>query len=226
MSENEQNPYKLHEELINEIEEHPYIGIEKIDFRQTPIYDVNDIDLKKIRLSKLIKLKHTSKVYLLYEKSPNLYTRFNFETPFCLSAFGMEEKKNKINNTSKYWIKSEFLKYSDLLNDDYKIYMFYQYLSEYIKIKLPEFYGKNNETFMDFLSTSKTMEFPLTRYMINYKKHFITVCLDKTGRHITPYEIPKDVYIKFLLNPFEIWSNNKYYGGTWIISKMMIDKMI
>ena len=79
---------------------------------------------------------------------------------------------------------------------------------------------------MIFLRYSKYKGYPLTRFMFNYRKHFLTECLDNTGRRITPYEIPNKVNIKFLLDPLEIWSNDALYGGTWRIKKLMVNAKI
>ena len=226
-----ENPEEVEyiEELTDEereiIKNHDLISISNIDVRSTPIYDVNDIDLEKIRISKPIDFKEKINVYLLYPIDENKYSRFLFETPFSYCGYGLDSKKNKYNKNDTYWLKVEYINHKNIANDDFKTYDFFQYIAKYLNIKLKQIYDSTLEH-MIFLRYSKYKGYPLTRFMFNYRKHFLTECLDNTGRRITPYEIPNKVNIKFLLDPLEIWSNDALYGGTWRIKKLMVNAKI
>ena len=210
------------EEIIKKQE---LISIKDIDTRSFPIYNVNDIDLKKIRLSKPIIFNEKLSIYLVYPLNNKKYSKFYFETPFSFCRYGLDTKKNLNNRNDTYWLKTEYQNYENMNSDDYKTYDFFQYIAKYLNIKLIDVYD-GTLRYMSFLNYENVTEVPINRFMFNYRKHFITECLDKTCRRITPYEIPEKVNVKFLLEPLEIWQNVKYYGGTWRIKKLIIDKQV
>jgi hypothetical protein len=207
------------------IEQHELIPITDIDIRTVPIYNLDDIDLTKIRLSKPTVFNDKLSVYLVYPLNKKKYSKFYFETPFCFCRYGLDTKKNINNRNDTYWIKTEYINYENMDSDDYKSYDFFQYIVKYLHIKLSEIYDSSLKH-MPFLNYENINENPINRFMFNYRKHFFTECLDKTCRRITPFEIPEKVNVKFLLEPLEIWQNVKFYGGTWRIKKLIIDKQV
>jgi len=225
------------EEIIEkQIGSHPLISLKYMDLKQTPIYDIDDIELNKIRVSRPIKMGKIIKIFLLYPSIDNkIYTRFFLETYFNTCHFGLDAKRSDYNKRVTYWMKVEYFKFADIDSEDFKSFRFYQYISKYLEIKMEKIYDNIDEEdsygteYMSFVcntSGNKIDTIPVTRFMLDHKKEFETECMDKTGRHVSPYDIPLKCNIKFLLKPINIWRNDQYHGGTWVVKKMMIDDVV